>query len=292
MATGADYDRLSVWAVILNPDLNIDRKQCQRQMPMQVLSLGAPRTGTLSMSEAFGILGIPSYHYASIFANCKDSDMWFDAIDAKFNDQSQKKPFGRTEFDQLLGHVGAVTDVPCIVFWRELLEAYPNAKVVLVERDEEKWLNSIQVLATGILNPVGRYILRLTDPRRTGRILNCGMMWMRHWFGVQGSLTVEAVMKNASKTYKSHYSAVRAAVPRERLLEYRLGSGWEPLCKFLGKEKPDVPFPYRNDAATLELAFSTFLKSAFVSSLFNVSIVLVIGVSIFSIISRTSSLKS
>ena len=36
-------------------------------------------------------------------------------------------------------------------------------------------------------------------------------------------------------------------VPIERKLEFRLGDGWEPLCKFLGVEVPDVPFPRVND---------------------------------------------
>lgn len=62
--------------------------------------------------------------------------------------------------------------------------------------------------------------------------------------------------------YRRHYDDVRRAVPKENLLEYTLGSGWEPLCKFLGKEVPDVPFPHRNMAAILEKAFgAAFAKS-------------------------------
>ena len=37
-------------------------------------------------------------------------------------------------------------------------------------------------------------------------------------------------------------------VPEDRLLEWRVGDGWEPLCKFLGKEIPDEPFPHVNAA--------------------------------------------
>lgn len=44
---------------------------------------------------------------------------------------------------------------------------------------------------------------------------------------------------------------VRKMVPRENLLEYQIQDGWEPLCKFLGKNIPsEVPFPNGND--TLE----------------------------------------
>lgn len=269
MATKEDYERLAAWAVILEPDQDIDRRTCRRTVPMEVLSLGAPRTGTLSMCEAYKVLGIPSYHYASIFANCKDADMWMDALDAKFNPDSTKKQFGKSEFDQLLGHVGAVTDTPCCIFWKELIEAYPDAKVVLVERDEEKWLTSMRVLISGVLNPVGRYVLRHTDAARTGRILGLGMKWIECWFGVQGKLSTESAVLNASRTYHEHYPAIRAAVPKEKLLEYKLGSGWKPLCAFLGKEIPNEEFPNRNDAATLDAAFGTFLKSALWRSVTN-----------------------
>ena len=36
------------------------------------------------------------------------------------------------------------------------------------------------------------------------------------------------------------------------MLEYKLGSGWKPLCEFLGKNVPqDVDFSRVNDAETL-----------------------------------------
>jgi hypothetical protein len=45
---------------------------------------------------------------------------------------------------------------------------------------------------------------------------------------------------------------MRRLVPRERLLEYKLGSGWKPLCDFLGKEVPEEEFPNINDVAALK----------------------------------------
>lgn len=35
-------------------------------------------------------------------------------------------------------------------------------------------------------------------------------------------------------------------VPKDRLLEWSADEGWEPLCRFLGKEVPDMPFPHAN----------------------------------------------
>ena len=40
--------------------------------------------------------------------------------------------------------------------------------------------------------------------------------------------------------YKAHNAAVKALVPKERLLIYRIGDGWEPICKFLGKPIPGM----------------------------------------------------
>ena len=44
-----------------------------------------------------------------------------------------------------------------------------------------------------------------------------------------------------------HNEHIRSVVPKERLLEYNLGDGWGPLCKFLGKPVPDEPYPWINE---------------------------------------------
>ena len=40
--------------------------------------------------------------------------------------------------------------------------------------------------------------------------------------------------------YRAHNAAVKALVPKEKLLVYKIGDGWEPLCKFLGKPVPGI----------------------------------------------------
>ena len=88
-----------------------------------------------------------------------------------------------------------------------------------------------------------------------------------------GSTNLAKAKANSASAYEAHYSAIRAAVPADRLLEYKLGSDWGPLCKFLGKPEPDAPFPHRNEANTLEQAFMVAIKKAFLNSLFNLSLV-------------------
>jgi hypothetical protein len=45
---------------------------------------------------------------------------------------------------------------------------------------------------------------------------------------------------------------IRRLVPRERLLEYNVKEGWEPLCKFLGKGVPKGDFTRLNDGPSFQ----------------------------------------
>ena len=86
------------------------------------------------MKAALHILGYDDvYHGTDVYSNIQDCDMWIDALGAKYFGRG--KAFGRAEFDKLLGHCAALTDGPANCFGPELVDAYPDAKVVLVERD-------------------------------------------------------------------------------------------------------------------------------------------------------------
>ncbi|KAL2069257.1 hypothetical protein VTL71DRAFT_15595 [Oculimacula yallundae] len=270
-----DADRIGNYALMLLEDQNIDRRKCHRVVPMEVLSLGYSRTGTMSMQNALGILGYPNpYHFSSVYGNVRDCDMWVDALKAKYDGIG--KPFGRPEFDQLLGHVGAVTDAPCTVFFKELIEAYPNAKIVLVERDIENWYLSWDKLVTGAFTPILN-VLSVTDPWFTGRIQKLGMTWMRTQVKAR---TLDEARGNAREMYREYYREVRRVAPKERLLEYKLGSGWEPLCEFLGKDVPDVEFPHANESESLGVMFEEMGRKGMRNSARNL-VVVGAGVAVF-----------
>jgi hypothetical protein len=38
----------------------------------------------------------------------------------------------------------AITDIPCVLFVDELLELFPDAKVVLLTRDPDAWAKSVR----------------------------------------------------------------------------------------------------------------------------------------------------
>ena len=222
------------------------------------------------MREAFRALGYAHpYHFTSVLANVQDADIWTPLLRRKLRDPSTLIP--REELDQVLGHCGAVTDVPCAVLWRDLLAAHPQAKVILVVRDEERWLASISALLEGMLHPLVRHVLVHTDPLWFGRIFHLGFLWAEIWFGTS---TLSGTKANAVPAYRRHNADIKAAVPDGRLLVYELGSGWEPLCAFLGKEVPTgVDFPHVNEASYLQSAFDAVFARAIKRSVVNISVI-------------------
>jgi len=250
MATQADFDRIGNYARMYNKDQNIDRHTCKRVVPMEVLALGFSRTGTLSMREALEILGYPNpYHFSSFYDNVQDCDMWRELLDAKFEG---KGTVTKEKFDGLLGHCGAVTAMPCHLFAAELMSFYPDAKIVLVERDIESWYKSWSAFLENAFNPVLPMLAKL-DPQFLGRIVGVGGMGVHKQVGSATSL--KAAKARSKEEYRKHYALVRSLAPKDRVLEYRLGDGWEPLCKFLGKPIPNLPFPHVNDSKSNSQSF-------------------------------------
>jgi len=175
----------------------------------------------------------------------QDADFWIELLDRKY---SGKPTNWREEFDKLLGHCAAVTDTPAAMFYEELIEAYPDAKVVLVERDVEAWVKSIDPVVEMMYNPL---ILTYCffDPKWMGKLRKIWAPWAKHFFHARDK---DSFRGNLREGYKRHSDGVRGCVPKERLLEYRLGTGWGPLCGFLGKEIPEMEFPRINESTAFK----------------------------------------
>lgn len=107
-------------------------------LPMRILCLGLSRTGTVSLRKALHILGYRPYHGFSMIENPPDAELWREALDAKFEGKGEVWEDAGA-FDQVLGTSDAVLDVPGSLFVEELVNAYPEAKVVVTVRDEEEW---------------------------------------------------------------------------------------------------------------------------------------------------------
>lgn len=214
---------------------------------MKVLVLGLSRTGTSSLCQALFDLGISDvYHFTSVITeNPPDAKLWVRALEWKLKG---KGSWTQKDWDALLGHCMALSDHPCLTFTDELLEAYPDAKVILTVRDNVNvWHESVMetiwpFVEKFILKDVSvwRRIWRLfLDPDpflKMSRLFHLNPEGMYHEFPTQGK-----------RFYQQHNDKIRTVVLNERLLEFNVKQGWEPLCKFLEVDTPDWEFPRVNE---------------------------------------------
>lgn len=228
----------------------------KRARPLQVLALGLPRTGTRSISAALELLGFSHCaHGFDIMDNPAYVNRLSAAVDAKYNNGP---PFTKADWDETLGHCAAISDSPLVLFWRELVECYPDAKVVLVQRDEDKWYKSFtQSVVENMFSPGGKFTRKYVEPLLGSNVGPFAMKVLT----VMLDADDEAGMKtNARLVYRKHYQDIRAEVPAERLLTYELGSDWKPLCDFLGVSVPDCDFPWVNESDALQEKIEEFKR--------------------------------
>jgi hypothetical protein len=131
------------------------------------------------------------------------------------------------DWNEIFAGYVAQVDFPGAAFWRQISGTFPDALVILSTRPAEAWYRSAAATI---------FQLDLeSSPFRD--------VW-REWMGDR--FDDPAVMIAA---YERHNAAVRSSVPPNRLLEWTVADGWEPLCDRLGLSVPDEAFPWTNTTA-------------------------------------------
>lgn len=188
-------------------------------MALSVIGAGFGRTGTLSLKLALEQLGFgPCYHMVEVFKNPRAPRYWEAAAD--------REP---VDWEEVFKGYGSTVDWPSATFYRELAEAYPQAKVILTLRDPEAWFRSTQATifarettgANDFERMVEKVIGRLFDQRMHDK-------------------------DKLIEVFNRHNETVQRVIPPERLLVYEVAQGWEPLCRFLGVPVPTEPMPKVN----------------------------------------------
>jgi hypothetical protein len=64
--------------------------------------------------------------------------------------------------------------------------------------------------------------------------------------------------------YNAYVDEVKAAVPPEKLLVFKVSDGWAPLCEFLGVASPNEPFPNLNDRASIKKIIREMIVGSYV----------------------------
>lgn len=222
---------------------------------MRVIVHGLHRTGSKSTRTALHMLGFyECYHMVSVFNDLENSTAkWTDAIKTKF--AGEGKPYTREDWDKLLGQSQACVDLPTALFTLELVQAYPEAKVVMLNRDPEKWYESVLATVYNSMKPpsgpfemlqviyMGLFVNNFYNWAKFGQALGKYAMPFDH----------AKEKDKAIEWFKKSYQEVRDAIPSDQRLEFSVKDGWKPLCDWL-----DVPVPMVKDEKSGELVEAPF----------------------------------
>ena len=101
-------------------------------MSLRVIGAGFGRTGTASLKVALEkLLGAPCYHMIEVFQHPEHVALWHEAALGNMPD-----------WNRLFEGYASAVDFPASAFWPEIMNAYPDALVLLSVRDPEQWWQS------------------------------------------------------------------------------------------------------------------------------------------------------
>ncbi|CAB9505334.1 NAD dependent epimerase dehydratase [Seminavis robusta] len=245
--------RMNTWHLMYNWFMGGSMEAEEPPLPQPILVIGAglPRTGTASFRTAMGLLNMKSYHMVDGYIETPGhQDMWYKLL----VEQS-------ISIDDVLDGIAAdgfnaTIDTPIVFHYKEQMQRYPNAKVVLTVRDSpEQWAASFAKTIRRMVLASRQVPFTLIGPMarstQTGRRLF-----------EDANLDIEDPSL-LPQFYKDFVAEVKATVPSDKLLVFNAKDGWEPLCKCVSPLAESIktkcqnllamgtPYPHVNDEAQI-----------------------------------------
>ena len=208
-------------------------------LTMKIICAGFLKTGTKSIAKALRQLGFTVVDWEDQLFGFLDH--WVDVF------QNGAKP----DVKRVYQNVDVCVDTPGYFFFEEILEAFPDCKVILSVREEDSWikslvrqldsLNALRSKVESMLSPSARKMQYVFDSFSNAAIGSC-------------NTKSTYVMR---KRYRIHNHRVKSIVPTDKLLVYNVKQGWKPLCDFLECDVPAIAFPHENIKAEITNTFMT-----------------------------------
>jgi hypothetical protein len=195
-------------------------------MSLKVIGSGFGRTGTMSTKIALEQLGFgPCHHMVEVMENGAQPPYWKRLAEGH-----------ETDWSKVFEGYTSQVDFPGAAYWREISNAFPDAKVIHTERPEEDWWASFS-------KTIGKFFAvreSLPLPPPIAEIFETmDQLLIKDFLGGLDHATVIAA-------YRRNNEKVRATIPEDRLLVFSPSDGWEPLCRFLEVPTPAGEFPRSN----------------------------------------------
>jgi len=186
-------------------------------MTMKVIGAGFGRTGTASLQIALEKLGFDKcYHMFELIHNRAHAKIWYQASLGEVID-----------WDDLLQGYQASVDWPACSFYKELLEKYPDAKVVLTVRDVDKWYASARQTIYTIWQIMPHWLLWTPGPLGNMNRLVSAVVWNGTFHNKFGD------EKYTKSVFLQHIKEVKKNVPGDKLLIYQVAEGLLKLYQVL-----------------------------------------------------------
>lgn len=194
-------------------------------MSLKVIGAGVGRTGTYSLKLAINQIGLgPCHHMEEVLHNMATQvPLWSAAAS------------GAPEWSRIFSGYRSTVDWPTACFFRDLAKEYPEARFVLTVRDPKRWADSFGATIYKLLGSIDQ------APQEK-------QAWLRMASEVIAMTGFPPGLDRdeLAQAFISHNRAVKEAIPADRLLEFEVKHGWQPLCDFLDVPVPDIDFPRTN----------------------------------------------
>ncbi len=203
---------------------------------MKIIGSGFGRTGTLSMKKALEELGFgPCYHMQEAVARPKHVKLWHEIATGNPG-----------KWSAIFKNFESTVDFPASVYYKEIFEQYPDAKVIHTVREPERWYNSTKetIYTAGTIFP--KWLLRWVKPFRIVIEMQDLIIWQRLFNGRFEDKSY------ALQVFEDWTEEVKRVVPEDQLLVFSVKEGWGPLCQFLNVPVPNTPFPRVNDRKSMQ----------------------------------------
>ena len=171
--------------------------------------------------------------------------------------------YSDTEYREFIlsNHYIAGLDSPFCYEYERAMQVFPEAKVVLTVRDPDSWVRSLSetVMCTFSFIYLPAFIFSYIFPEYLTRWSPDDQLrgWSRNLCNAaSANKTIGGLLSayydgTGADFFRKWTEDVESRVPPEKLLKFHVGEGWEPLCRHLEVDVPDMPFPNVNNSATL-----------------------------------------
>ena len=209
---------------------------------MKLIGAGLPRTATTTQMIALEMLGLPCYHMRDMMADLETSvPQWRQALE------------GNGQWDEIFAGKESTVDFPASYFWRELIDVYPDAKVLLSVRSGESWVDSMENtiaqiwFGDSLMHHLAQAQYQI-DPVYAGWLDVLHDMWEKR----DMLLNTDGNPELLATQMEAWNQEVIDTVPPDRLLVWNPKDGWEPLCELLELPVPEQPLPHVNDTENFQ----------------------------------------